>query len=279
MARILVVEDNAINRELLRCVLEAWQHQALLAIDGEQGLAMAMQEAPDLVVCDLQMPRLDGLALAQALRRDPALRHLPLVALTALAREADRARALSAGFDAVLTKPIDPQALMAALQPLLPDGPLAPAPAAAASEDRDAPIAAELRAPWQPCVLLTVDDGPVNVAYKRDLLQPAGYQVLDADGVDSAMALLRRRPVDLVVSDVVMPWGGGFELLRQVRANPAWRDLPFVFLTSSVRDSASRAQGLALGAQDFLVRPLEADALLRALRQALNSSGTRSGRH
>lgn len=269
MARILVIEDNPINLELMSFMLQAWQHETLVASDGEQGLALARAERPDLILCDLQMPRLDGLGVAQALRADAALRHTPLVAVTALARDTERGRALAAGFDAVFSKPIDPPSLMRDLQRFLPGGNTAPAPIGAAAGGARVPMPPELRAPRQPCVLLTVDDGPVNVEYKRDLLAPAGYAVLDADGVTSALALLRREPVDLVLSDVMMADGGGYELLRRLRADPAWRDLPFVFLTSSARDSASRAHGLALGAQDFLVRPLEARELLSSIRRAL----------
>lgn len=273
MARILVVEDNPINLELMTYLLQAWQHQTLIATDGEQGLAVARAEKPDLILCDLQMPRLDGPGVARALRAEAALRHVPLVAVTALARDVDRERALAAGFDAVFSKPIDPPLLMRELQRFLPGQIEAPAQAEPTLGMRRVPIPAPLRAPRQPCVLLTVDDGPVNVEYKHDLLAPAGYTVLDAGGVASALALLRREPVDLVLSDVMMADGGGFELLRRVRADPAWRDLPFVFLTSTAREAAARAHGLALGAQDFLVRPLEATELLGSIRRALTGRG------
>lgn len=271
MARVLVIEDNPINLELMNYMLQAWQHEALQAADGATGLALARSERPDLILCDLQMPDMDGHAVARALRADPLLRQIPLLAVTALARDADRDAALASGFDAVFTKPIDPPRFMAGLQPFLPGTPQPPVNAPPA---RSAPvfpaIPAELRAPRHPCVLLTVDDGPSNVAYKRDLFEPAGYAVLAADSVSQALVLLQREPVDVVVSDVVMGEGGGFELLRLLKAHPSWRDLPFLFLTSSARDAASREQGLALGAQAFLLRPLDAFELLAALRRALD---------
>lgn len=270
MARVLVIEDNAINLELMTYVLQAWHHEVLQAADGSSGLALARDERPDLILCDVQMPGMDGHALARALRADPALRKIPLLAVTALARDADRDAALSSGFDAVFTKPIEPAGFMAGLAPFL-TGPAQPPmhtpPGRAAPVFP--PIPPELRAPHQPCVLLTVDDGPSNVAYKRDLFEPAGYTVLATDNIVSAEAMLRQQPVDLVVSDVVMADGGGFELLRRLRADPALRDLPFIFLTSSARDPASREQGLAAGAQAFLLRPLDAFELLATIRQAL----------
>ncbi len=270
MARVLVIEDNPINLELMSYMLQAWQHEALQATDGESGLALARSARPDIILCDLLMPGMDGHTLAQALRADPQLCHTPLLAVTALAREADRKTALASGFDAVFTKPIDPPTFMAGLQPYLSTPAKPPAdPPPARSAPLFPAIPPELRAPRHPCVLLTVDDGPTNVAYKRDLFEPAGYTVLAADSVSQALALLRERPVDVLISDVVMADGGGFELLRQLKANSAWRDLPFIFLTSSARDSAARDMGLALGAQDFLLRPIDAFVLLAALRRTL----------
>lgn len=270
MARILVIEDNPVNLELMAYVLQAWHHQALMATDGPQGLVLARAEVPDLILCDLQLPGLDGYGVARALRADPALQRIPLLAVTAQARDTDRAAALGAGFDAVFAKPIEPAAFMAGVQQFLPGQALAPATAPTAAHAVAPPaIPPELQSPCRPCVLLTVDDGPTNVAYKRDLFEPAGYTVHDANSVDGALAQLRAAPVDLVISDVMMPDGGGFELLRRLRADAAWRDLPFIFLTSSARDNASRERGLALGAQDYLVRPLDAFALLAALRRSL----------
>jgi two-component system cell cycle response regulator len=271
MARILVIEDNPINLELMTYVLQAWKHLPLAASDGAQGLAMALAEKPDLILCDLQLPGLDGYGVARALRADPALRHTPLLAVTAQARETDRAAALAAGFDAVFAKPIEPATFMQGVQAYLPGQAMPPAAAALAAQSLGPPpIPPSLMAPRRPCVLLTVDDGPTNVAYKRDLFEPAGYTVRAADSVAGALAQLRDAPVDLVISDVMMPDGGGFELLRRLRADAAWRDLPFIFLTSSARDRASRELGLALGAQDYLVRPLDAFDLLAAIQRSLH---------
>lgn len=272
MARVLVIEDNPINLELMSYMLQAWQHEVLQAPDGATALALARSQRPDVILCDLQMPDMNGHEVAQALRADPALSDIPLLAVTALASEDDRLAALAAGFAEVFTKPIDPPLFMAALQPYLP-GPLQAPACPDAPPARGAPVFAaippELRAPHEGCALLTVDDGPSNVAYKRDLLEPAGYTVWAASSVTEALGLLQREPVDLVLSDVIMDEGGGFELLRLLKAHPAWRELPFIFLTSSARDPVSRQRGLALGAQAFLLRPLDAFELLAALRRAL----------
>ncbi len=273
-ARILVIEDNPINLELLTYLLQAWQHEVRTAADGVQGLVMARVAPPDLLICDIQMHGMDGYEVARLMRADPVLCKVPLVAVTAFAMVGDHDKALAAGFDMHVPKPIDPAGFMAAIQPLLPGRAAAPSPCDEAIDEGAgrAPVPEGLRAPRRPCVLLTVDDGPANVEYKFDLLPAAGYELVAASGVAEALRVLRARPVDLVLSDVVMGDGGGFELLRQVRADAGLRDLPFIFLTASVRDDRSRQQGLALGADEYLVRPLAAHELLAHIRRCLTAA-------
>lgn len=109
MARLLVIEDNPDNLELMTYLLRAFGHQVLTAGDGADGLRVARREALDLIVCDVHLPKMDGYEVARQLKADPALRRIPLLAVTALAMVGDRDKVLAAGFDGYLAKPIDPQ--------------------------------------------------------------------------------------------------------------------------------------------------------------------------
>ena len=108
-ARILVVEDNAANLELVRYLLASAGHVVLLATDGAEGLDVATRERPDLVISDLQMPVMDGYALIAALQRTPHCHHIPVVALTAFSMPGDREQIMRAGFAGYLSKPIEPE--------------------------------------------------------------------------------------------------------------------------------------------------------------------------
>src|SRR5262245_48003750 len=108
-ARILIVEDNPTNLELMSYLLTAFGHTTLAANDGEEGLEVARRALPDLIVCDVQLPRLDGYEVARRLKSDAVLRATPLVAVTALAMVGDRDRVLAAGFDGYIPKPITPE--------------------------------------------------------------------------------------------------------------------------------------------------------------------------
>jgi CheY-like chemotaxis protein len=105
--RILVVEDNLLNLELVTDLLEADGFIVCPAHTAEESFRAARELLPDLILMDLSLPGLDGLAATRALRADPATRHLPIIALTAHAMRGDEALALDAGCDGYLTKPID----------------------------------------------------------------------------------------------------------------------------------------------------------------------------
>src|SRR4051794_4082301 len=103
MARILVIEDNVGNRELMTYLLNAFGHTPLSAANGEAGVAIARRERPDVIVCDVQLPRMHGYEIAQLLKNDPATDTIMLVAVTALAMRGDREQILAAGFDGYIT--------------------------------------------------------------------------------------------------------------------------------------------------------------------------------
>lgn len=107
--RILLIEDNAANMDLARYLLEAHGFECDAAMDGVAGLRAARQHAPHLVLCDLQLPDMDGFEVLRGLREEAALKAVPVVAVTALAMLGDRERILAAGFDGYLPKPLDPR--------------------------------------------------------------------------------------------------------------------------------------------------------------------------
>jgi two-component system cell cycle response regulator DivK len=106
VARILVVEDNADNMLLTVMLLQSVGHEVLTAVDAEAGLTLARQERPDLILMDVQLPGMDGLAATALLKADLATRAIPVIALTALAMKGDEERILAAGCDGYIAKPM-----------------------------------------------------------------------------------------------------------------------------------------------------------------------------
>jgi two-component system cell cycle response regulator DivK len=117
--RILVVEDNPLNLKLVRDVLSFAGYDVVEAQSGEEGLRVAEQTAPDLVLLDLQLPGIDGAETLRRLRQDTLGPHVPVVAVTALAMAEDKARASQAGFDGYVEKPISVRALPGQIEAFL----------------------------------------------------------------------------------------------------------------------------------------------------------------
>ncbi|MBI2174135.1 MAG: response regulator [Chloroflexi bacterium] len=122
MPKILYVEDDEMNRDMLSRRLERRGYQVVLALDGDQGIAVAMSEAPDLILMDLSLPIVDGWEAARRLKTSPQTRAIPIIALTAHAMAGDRQKAIEAGCDDYDSKPIDLPRLLAKIEALLPGG-------------------------------------------------------------------------------------------------------------------------------------------------------------
>jgi two-component system cell cycle response regulator DivK len=126
MARILMIEDNPANMKLAVLLLQNASHTVRCAVDAESGVAIARAELPDLILMDVQLPGMDGLAATALLKNDPATAGIPVIALTAMAMKSDRERSLKAGCDAYSAKPLRYRELYATIDSLLNREPQAP---------------------------------------------------------------------------------------------------------------------------------------------------------
>ena len=106
MANVLIIEDNPANMRLATYLLESAGHRVLSAVDAEAGFVLARTEQPDLILMDIQLPGMDGLEATMLLKRDDATRHIPVIALTALAMKGDEERIRAAGCDGYIAKPM-----------------------------------------------------------------------------------------------------------------------------------------------------------------------------
>lgn len=118
MKTILIAEDNPVNRELLRELLEMRGYAVLETCNGEEAMEQLQKAQPDILLLDLNMPILDGYGTIERIRKHPRFRTLPVLAVTAYAMRGDREKILAAGFDGYLSKPIDPTSLHQELQRL-----------------------------------------------------------------------------------------------------------------------------------------------------------------
>jgi two-component system cell cycle response regulator DivK len=118
--RILVVEDQEDNRQILRDLLSSVGYEMIEAGDGEAGVAAATKERPDLILMDIQLPRMDGYEATRRIKADPDLKAIPLIVVTSYALSGDDVKAREAGCDAYVTKPYSPRQLLATIREFLP---------------------------------------------------------------------------------------------------------------------------------------------------------------
>jgi len=257
MPRVLVIEDNPASLDLMTYLLKAFGHVPLAARDGLEGIEVARREIPDLILCDIQLPGADGIQVCAALKKDAVLQHVPLVAVTAYAMVGDREKLLAHGFNGYLSKPINPQTFMEEMDPFLKKG------QAQVMES----FTTEKRAPLRAVegTILVVDNSPVNITLSRGMLEPFGYEIISAKSVDEAMQLLEEAKPDLILSDLHMPKKDGFDFIQEVKADDELREIPFVFISSTVWGDRERDRGISLGAAQFIIRPIEPRALVEEI--------------
>jgi len=274
-ARILVIEDNPANLELMTYLLRAHSYEPLCASNGEKGLALAQSTNPEIVVCDIQLPNMDGFEVVRRLKSDPATRSIPVVAVTAFAMVGDRDRALAAGFDGYIGKPIVPESFVQQIEQFL-GVKSSPRPAAVGS----APAAKPRRHnAHQGARVLVVDNTPANLDLMSSLLVPLEFDVVTAPDVRSALASARERIPDLIISDVHMPDESGFDFLKAVKADPALRAVPFILASATSWDGTSGHHAQRLGADLFLMRPMDPERFLARIHELLASKSTQNRDH
>jgi two-component system, cell cycle response regulator DivK len=118
---ILYIEDNEYNRKIVRRLLSRTSYRLVEAVDGESGVAMAQQQLPQLILMDVQLPKMSGLDATQLLKADQRTAHIPIIVITSFALSGDREKASAAGADSYLAKPYSPRELLALVQKFLPE--------------------------------------------------------------------------------------------------------------------------------------------------------------
>ena len=259
--RVLVVDDNAINREVLREQLGAWGATVDEAASGEDGLQrLAASGAYDVLILDFTMPLMDGGDVARAIRANPAWRGMPILLLSSVGGTA-QALETAAPVDAMLTKPVRQRELAERLATLIKGGsePLAAAVQRVPDDAAHGPFSTRRR-------ILIAEDNPVNQLVATGMLEGAGCIVTVASNGIEAVERATTEHFDLILMDCMMPELDGYGATAQIRAHEqdgAWRT-PIAALTASALDG-ERQRCLEAGMDDYLTKPMRRDALLTLL--------------
>lgn len=283
MERILVVDDEAGNRELLEAILAQEGFEVQHATDGAQALAVATAAPPDLILLDLLMPGINGVEVCRQLKQNSSTAAVPILVVTAVGHLGTKQAALMSGADDFITKPFRPADLRARVTAMLKvrriDAELDRALAylheveAIRYAQQRATLArsgVEVR-PGQSLAaaaipVLLVDDEALTREFYGDLLTQHGFHVHTASSGQDGLEAARRHPVETAILDIVMPGMSGLEVLERLHEEDP--DLPLIMLTG--RPTAQNAiAALKLGAFDFLVKGLDHNLVVLTVHRAV----------
>ena len=259
---ILIVEDNEMNLKLFSELLKIGKYNFLEAINGEIGLEIAKKHKPDLILMDIQLPGMDGLSATRAIRSDPDIAHIPVVALTAHAMQGDKHKCIEAGCDGFITKPIDTRKFLSQVTEYL------PSVKSNTKQTNETPILPVPR-------ILIVDDDPKNVKLLSAYLHDEPYDILTAYSGEEALDLTRSEKPDLILLDIMMPGKDGFTVAKELKAERDTASIPIIMVTalSSTKD---KIRGLEAGAEEFLSKPVNREEIRTRVASVLKLKQYRS---
>jgi CheY-like chemotaxis protein len=258
-ATVLIVDDNATNTKLAADVLEGDGCSVERAADAEEAQQILERLHPDVILMDIALPGMDGLSLTRKLKLDARLSDIPIVALTASAMKPDEARALAAGCQGYITKPIDTRRFARQVLAFVPR----------AAERIEAQLLPAVR-PRETQRILIVDDLAQNLRLLRAGLEAEGFDVLEAsNGAEALRVLDSEAAVDAIISDILMPVMDGFRLCKEIRRSSRPNaQVPFILYTATYDSPGDRELANLVGADGYVLKPAPIPVLLEALRAA-----------
>ena len=248
---IMVVEDNALTRKMVRFALETRGHAVIEAPDAASALSVLGDREVDLILQDLVLPDMDGFELVTRLRALPNGGVASILAFSGLLSKLDEARVATLGFDDLVVKPIEPSRLVPLIEAHL---------LGQTNLDR---IGRGRR-------LVLADDDPLQLKLTLFRLERLGFKVEAVADGQEALEAIEREPPDGVVSDVLMPRLDGFGLALALRSNPRLCHIPVLLVTSSYVDESDKTLARDAGANDLVVRTPDQRELTAALRSMLD---------
>jgi PAS domain S-box-containing protein len=249
---IMVVDDNETTRRLVKSALARHGYSVLEAADGRTARELMARERPRVVLQDLMLPDADGFQLVGELRK-LATSDVTILAFSGFVSKLDEARVSAVGFDDIIPKPIAPSRLVPLIEAHLP-GPTT-------SSER---FGTGRR-------LIIADDDPLQLKLASFRLGRLGFEIETVPDGAAALAAIRRKKPDAVVSDVMMPELDGFGLAMALRQDPGLRTLPLLLVTSSYVESSDRQLAQRAGANDLVVRTPELTEVIELLRSTLTA--------
>ena len=266
--QLLIVDDNATNRQILTLQAQSWGMASLAASSGVEALNWLVRgEQFDMAILDMQMPGMDGLTLAAEIRKQFNGKDLPLVMLTSIGKPEIQPQAMDAGFAAFLSKPVKQSQLYNVLTHILGGQPIKVKPSHSQRPKLD-PMTAE-RLPLR---ILVTEDNKVNQQLALQLLARMGYRADVAGNGLEAIQSLRRQSYDVVFMDVHMPEMDGLTATQRICEEFPSASRPRIIAMTANVMQGDREKCLSVGMDDYISKPIRVEELVQSLNLCRSSS-------
>jgi len=244
--RILIVDDSAVFRASMKKILASMNAEIILAEDGQEGLDLALQEKFDIVVSDIDMPKINGIELCRSLKQTPSTQGIPVVMVSTFDSDSDVDKGFQAGASAYLSKYEIQSRLFETVESVLSKSKF--------KGDR---------------LVMVVDDSKVVLRIVEKGLAEAGFRVITAENGKKALDLLDTIQPDLILSDIEMPDINGFDFCQAVHTNPDLSSMPIIAMSSKT-DRGYMKRMLQNGASAYLCKPFNIDELVILVEKMLS---------
>lgn len=272
--RVLVVDDNATNRQILHYHLTSWKMEPTCVGSGSEALSL-LRCTPagfsfDLAVLDMQMPEMDGLMLARAIKADPAIAKMHLIILTSMG-QFDGNEAIDAGIEASLVKPVKQSRLFDCIVDVM-TGDADKAKNLSVPAAKDTPSSSASSPSGMVARILIAEDNQVNKMVSLGQLKKLGYTADTVENGLEAIKALEREHYDIVLMDCQMPEMDGYEATRQIRSKEKPFVQPYIIALTAHATQGAIEKCLACGMNDYISKPVQLEPFAAAIARGLPSS-------
>ena len=248
-SKVMIVDDNPANLKLAGDLLELEGYEVIRCIDAEQAQQALLQNHPVLILMDVALPGMDGLELTQLLKADEKTKDIKIVALTAFAMKSDKEKALSAGCDGYITKPINTRQFIHQINEYL------------NPEEKNNTTS----------IILLVDDNPTSLKLLKAVYETEGYETLSAGNGLEALEVLSKHKANLIVTDVLMPEMDGYYLCYKIRSNEELKNIPIIVYTATYTSLSEESVAKEMGADLFIRKPAPIHLLISSAKEILGN--------
>lgn len=261
MANILIIEDNKMNLDMACELLERSGHTTIKAETAVEGIQLAKLKSPDLILMDLSLPEMDGLTATKILKQDPLTRNIVIVAFTAFVMQSDKEKALGAGCEGFISKPIDISTFAQTVEQNLKTSSI---PTTLTNQVFTGPTLGKPMVQhikhqnykWHK--VLIIDDNPMNAELLKEVLEQIGQSSVIAHNGKEAFEIIKNEKFDLILLDIMMPEMSGFEVIEKLKKDPKTTDIPVTFI-SALNETEDIVKGLDLGSYGYITKPYNID--------------------